>query len=232
MEPGGGFDHEIVFLRCIPLDGGEEARRLCHLLSKMMLKASEKRGWSVEILDEQGWSMRIEGASASLALQEGGLHKFVTRSGKGEKKHTSHCKIEAAHVPRVPIAARIAEADVDFKAQKCGGPGGQHVNKTESAMRALHRPSGISVLCSSERSQAENKRIALQWLQAKLCQASLEERAKERRDQWAGSTRHGGGLTTRSYWIEEDRCLDTRSGAAKASATLSGGCEAGWRIAV
>jgi protein subunit release factor B len=215
-------------LKISALDGGDEAKRLARLLAKMIAKAGARRDCQTEALDEDGLAYRIQGPRAQGFLHEAGLHKFVTASGKNGKKHTSFCKIEVLQAPD-SASAPIHECDIDFKAQKCGGPGGQHVNKTESAMRATHRPTGISVLCQSERSQHENKRIAIAWLAAKIEQSAKDSAASGKRQAWADSTRHGAGSPTRSYWLVEDRALDQPSGQAlRASDVLAGGCVDFW----
>lgn len=225
---GARFDDGTAFVKTSALDGGDEARRLCGLLVKMLIKTSQKKGWCVDILDNEGLSLRVQGKGALALIHEQGVHKFITSSGKGGKRHTSYCKVDVE-----PWVARTAqslrEQDIDFKAQKCGGPGGQHVNKTESAMRAVHRPTGIGVLCSSERSQAENKRIAIQWLAAKIEQAERGEQARGKREAWASSTRSGAGEAMRTYWMDEDRCVDQGSGSkARASDVLAGSCSSFW----
>lgn len=228
--PGDGarFDEEAIFLRCVALDGGEEARRLSRLLAKMLCKAAAKNGWAIESLDEECLSLRASGRGCRDLANEAGLHRFVTSSGKSGKRHTNFCKIEA-ELPTKAEAIEVRECDVEFKSQKAGGPGGQHVNKTESAVRATHRPSGLSVLCASERSQAENKRIAVQWLGAKLARIELEGAARSRREAWASRARLGAGEPLRLYWIEEDRVQDHASGRrGRAGDVLSGGCEEMW----
>jgi protein subunit release factor B len=215
-------------LKISALDGGDEAKRLARLLAKMIAKACARCDCQADALDEEGLAFRIQGARAQGFLHEAGLHKFVTASGKNGKKHTSFCKIEAFEAPDA-ASAPLKESDIDFKAQKCGGPGGQHVNKTESAMRATHRPTGISVLCSSERSQHENKRIAVSWLGAKIAQAAKDSAASGKRQAWADSTRHGAGSAARSYSLVEDRAHDSASGQAlRAAEVLNGGCVDFW----
>jgi protein subunit release factor B len=197
------------------------------MVGRMIARAGVKRGWQVEELDEEGLLLRLVGQGCEAALSERGLHRFVTSSGKGGKRHTSFCKVEAWSAPRGTPALR--ESDVEFKAQKAGGPGGQHVNKTESAMRATHKPSGLSVFCSAERSQFENKRLALEWLGAKLARSAEAAEASRRQDAWRGSARSGAGEAIRSYWLDEDRVQDAASGAkAKASWALDGHCESWW----
>ena len=179
------------------------------------------------MLDEDGFTLRLSGAKAGLAKREAGLHKFVTLSRNG-KKHTSFCKIEFwSHQPTAPVS--LLESDIDFKSQKASGPGGQHVNKTESAIRATHKPSGFSVLCSAERSQAENKRIAVAWLSAKLQEKSQLEVKKGKQSAWRISARLGAGEAARSYWMDENRCVDNQTGQRMSlSDIMAGGCSQMW----
>ena len=193
----------------------------------MLCKAAGRLGLAVESLGADGLDLKISGAGAARIKHEEGLHKFVTSSGKGGRRHTSFCKIESWTLP--PPAARIAESDVEFKAQKVGGPGRQHVNKTESAIRATHKPTGIGVLCSSERSQFENKRIAMEWLAAKIERQANDRQSDGRRSAWRESTRAGGGQALRSYSLDDDRCVDSRCGGRLgAQAVLAGGCVDLW----
>lgn len=199
------------------------------MLAKMLVKAALKNGWDAELLDEEGLSLRISGNGCLAMAQEAGMHKFVSSSGKGGKRHTSYCRIEAEAAGPAFVPVAIDERDVDFKSQKAGGPGGQHVNKVETAVRATHRPSGLSVLCAGGRSQDMNKRSALQWLGAKLAAGEREAEAGRRRGAWESSARVGAGEARRSYWLDEDRYMDGPTGRkGRASDALAGGCRQLW----
>lgn len=209
------------------MDGGQEAKKLSGLLARMLLRGAQRRGVSIQILDEDGLSFKASGKRADGLSNEAGLHKFITKSKDG-KKHTSFCKVEVLVNTRSVRSVIFNENDIEFKTQKASGPGGQHVNKTESAVRATHKPTGHSVLCSSERSQTENKRIAIQWLAAKIQKEELERQLQDKNEQWRNSARSGAGAARRSFWMEEDRCVSNSGGKSSVRFILDGGCESEW----
>lgn len=209
------------------MDGGLEAKKLSVILVRMLLRGAQRRSLKVQILDEDGLSFKASGTRANGLSHEAGLHKFITKSKDG-KKHTSFCKVEILVASNTVNNADISESDVEFKTQKASGPGGQHVNKTESAVRATHKPTGHSVLCSSERSQAENKRIAIQWLSAKIRKDDLERELQGKNEQWRNSARSGAGAAKRSFWMDEDRCVSDSGAKSTARFILDGGCEGEW----
>lgn len=215
-------------MKIAPLEGGKEARARASDLSRMLLRLAEKKGWSAELLDSEGFALLLGGEGVERVEHEAGGHRFMGDDPATGKRHTSFCSISVSRLAPSE-QARIALSDIEFSFQKASGPGGQHVNKTESAVRAKHTPTGLSVLVQSGRCQHENKRLAMRLLEQKVssqAQASERERQKESR---AKRETVGFGNANRTYRLREDQCHDAASGArAGARKTLNGHCDALW----
>ncbi len=219
--------------------GGEEAALFARELADMYRHYAENRGWSFVTLDEANTSIggykeasfEINGKGAYRALRfETGVHRIqrVPATEKSGRIHTS-----TASVAVLPIKKKstfeINPADIEIEFSRAGGKGGQNVNKVETAVRLTHKPTGFTVRCTSERSQARNREKAMSILEAKLSQKHEEEHSKEfsdkRREQIGTADR---SEKIRTYNILQDRVTDHRMKESwhNIPVILNGGIEA------
>ena len=170
--------------------GGEEAQDWAEMLSRMYLRYAEKQGYETAVIDVmpgdgagiKSQTISIEGDKAYGFLKcECGVHRLVRISpfDANSRRHTSFASIEISPLIENTDAIEIKEKDLKIDTYRSSGAGGQHVNKTESAVRITHIPTGIIVACQNERSQIQNKEKALQILMGKL----LEKQEQEKREQ-------------------------------------------------
>lgn len=191
--------------------GGDEASIFAHELKDMYAKYAEHRGWKTRIIDDLTLEVAGEGAYDALRY-ETGVHRVqrVPLTEKSGRIHTS-----TASVAVLPIRAKpkfeINPSDIDMEFSRSGGAGGQNVNKVETAVRLIHKPTGIDVRSSSERSQLGNREKAMQILSAKLEQLHDEEEARkhaaERKSQIGTGDR---SEKIRTYNVLQDRVTDHR----------------------
>ncbi len=201
--------------------GGEEAALFAADLFKMYSKFAENQNWSVKILNSNRTSIggfkeiifEINGPNAYKTLmQESGVHRVqrIPKTEKGGRIHTSTATV--AVLPQVEkIDFEIKEEDLKVEVFRAGGPGGQHVNKVETAVRVTHLPTKITVSCQDEKSQSRNKEKALKILRSRLYQImqeqEAEKRGKERRTQIGAAKR---AEKVRTYNFPQDRLTDHR----------------------
>ena len=201
--------------------GGDEASLFAEELAQMYLKYAETRGWSRKALDESvstsgGYKeaqFEIKGEGSYRTLQfETGVHR-VQRVPATEKQGRIHTS--TASVAILPIYKRtkieINPSDLEIETSRSGGAGGQNVNKVETAVRIVHKPTGMDVKCTSERSQAQNKEKAMKLLLSRLQQAQDEQEARERaadRKQQVGTGDRSEKI--RTYNFPQDRVTDHR----------------------
>ena len=201
--------------------GGEEASLFAEELAQMYLKYAETKGWSRKALDESRGSLggykeaqfEIKGENCYRELQfETGVHRVqrVPATEKAGRIHTS-----TASVAILPIYKRtkveINPADLEIETSRSGGAGGQNVNKVETAVRIIHKPTGIDVKCTSERSQAQNKEKAMTLLRSRIQQEKDEREARERAaDRKAQVGTGDRSEKIRTYNFPQDRVTDHR----------------------
>lgn len=191
--------------------GGNEAGIFAHDLKNMYQKYAEKRGWKTRNIDDL--TLEIVGADAYDALRyETGVHRVqrVPLTEKSGRIHTSTASIAVLPI-RDKSKIQINPSDIEMEFSRSGGAGGQNVNKVETAVRLVHKPTGIDVRSSSERSQLANREKALQILSAKLEQLHEEEEAKRhaaKRKSQIGTADRSEKIRTYNYL--QDRVTDHR----------------------
>ena len=207
----GGYDKGDCLVSIVSGAGGDDAEDFSRMLFEMYGKYAASRGWKVVLLSSNQNSMggyrsiylEIVGTGAYGALKrEAGVHRLVRMSpfNSAGKRQTSFSLVEV--LPKLPDLpeTHIPEKDLDISVARSGGPGGQNVNKRDTAVRMTHTPTGLSVHVTSERSQAQNREKALEMLRGKLYRLRAEESESETRGLSAGaSTKIEWGSQIRSY---------------------------------
>jgi peptide chain release factor 2 len=216
--------------------GGTESQDWADMLLRMYLRWAEIRGWQAEIVDlTEGEEAGIKSATVEIrgeyaygyAKAERGVHRLVRISpyDSAKRRHTSFALVEV--LPEIVDESEIVINDDDIRVDtyRASGAGGQHVNKTSSAIRITHMPSGIVVTCQNERSQTQNRETAMKILRARLVERREEERAVEHAELKGEHVAAGWGNAIRSYVLHPYNLVkDTRSGyeTSNTQAVLNG----------
>ncbi len=233
---GGPYDAGSCFVSINPGAGGTESQDWAQMLLRMISRYCESKGWSVDVTDLQDGeeagiksaTLRVSGDYSFGHLKaEIGVHRLVRISpyDAQKRRHTSFASV--AVLPEIDddIEVDVAESDLRVDTYRSSGAGGQHVNKTDSAVRLTHLPSGIVVACQAERSQHKNRATAMKLLKARLYQAELEKRTEERDALYAGKSKIDFGSQIRSYVLQPYQMVkDLRTGfeTSNTSAVLDG----------
>ena len=206
----GDDDHREAMVTIHPGAGGLESQDWAGMLWRMYDRWCERRGYGVKVLDVQpgeesgikSVTMEVAGDHAYGYLRaESGVHRLVRISpfDSQSRRHTSFASVFVCPVLDNEIEIEIDEADLRVDTFRASGAGGQHVNKTDSAIRIVHEPTGIVVSCQQERSQQRNRSTAMKMLRAALYQRALDDKEKERQALEASKTEIAWGNQIRSY---------------------------------
>ncbi len=206
----GPDDGRDALITITPGAGGTESQDWAEMLLRMYIRWAERSGFEVELLDRQdGEEAGIKDATLEIRGQyafgylkaERGVHRLVRISpfDSAARRHTSFVSVFVYPVVDDNIEIEIREEDIEMDVYRASGAGGQHVNKTSSAVRLRHLPSGIVVACQQERSQHKNRATAMKMLKAALYQRALEEQEKEKAKLESTKTDISFGSQIRSY---------------------------------
>lgn len=218
----GEMDGNNAFLDIQAGSGGTEAQDWANMLLRMYLRWGERRGFKTEIIElSEGEVAGIK--SATIFFQgpyafgwlrtETGVHRLVRKSpfDSGNRRHTSFASVFVAPEIDDSVEIEINPADLRIDVYRASGAGGQHVNRTESAVRITHNPTGIVVQCQNDRSQHKNKDHAMKQLKAKLYELEMQKRSAEQQALEETKSDIGWGSQIRSYVLDQSRIKDLRT---------------------
>ncbi len=219
----GEMDSHSAYLEIQAGSGGTEAQDWAEMLLRMYLKWSEKRGFKAEVTEVsagevagiKGASVHVQGDYAFGWLRsETGVHRLVRKSpfDSGNRRHTSFASVFISPEIDDDIEIDLNMADVRVDTYRASGAGGQHVNKTDSAIRLTHLPTNTVVQCQTERSQHQNRDKAFKQLRAKLYELEVLKRKAAQQALEDSKTDIGWGNQIRSYVLDQSRVKDLRTG--------------------
>ncbi len=202
--------------------GGTEAQDWAAMLLRMYLRYCERKGFKVEILEQsdgdvaglKGASLKVIGEYAYGHLRtETGVHRLVRKSpfDSGNRRHTSFSSVFVYPEVDDSIDIEINPSDLRIDTYRASGAGGQHINKTDSAVRLTHLPTNIVVQCQNDRSQHRNKAEAMAMMKSRLYEEELRKRNTEKQAMEDGKTDIGWGHQIRSYVLDQSRIKDLRT---------------------
>lgn len=219
----GEMDQHNAYLDIQAGSGGTEAQDWADMLLRMYLRWAESRGFGAEILElSPGEIAGIKSAAVLFSgdyvfgwlRTETGVHRLVRKSpfDTGHRRHTSFAAVFVSPELKDDIEIEIDSGDLRVDVYRASGAGGQHVNKTESAVRITHLPSGIVVQCQNDRSQHKNRATAMGQLKAKLYEREQQKRLDEADALEDSKAAIGWGSQIRSYVLDQSRIKDLRTG--------------------
>jgi len=231
----GEVDANDCFVEIHPGAGGTEAQDWAEMLLRMFLRWGERQGFKTELIEASpGDVAGIKSATIQFSGEyaygwlrtETGVHRLVRKSpfDSRNRRHTSFAGVFVAPEVDDNIDIDINPADLRIDVYRASGAGGQHVNRTESAVRITHEPSGIVVQCQNDRSQHKNKATAMKQLQSKLYEAELQKRRGDQQAVEESKSDIGWGSQIRSYVLDQSRIKDLRTGveSSNTQAVLDG----------
>ena len=219
----GEMDSHNAFLDIQAGAGGTEAQDWAQMLLRMYLRWAASRGFTAEVIDSnpgevagmKSATVQVMGEYAYGWLRtETGVHRLVRKSpfDSGNRRHTSFASVFISPEVDDDINIEVNPADIKMDVYRSSGAGGQHVNKTESAVRLTHAPSGIVVACQNERSQHKNRSTAMKMLKAKLYELEVNKRNAAARVLEDSKSDVSWGHQIRSYVLDQSRIKDLRTG--------------------
>ncbi len=220
------LDRNNCFVDIQAGSGGTEAQDWASMLQRMYLKYCDRKGFGAEVLEHtagevagiKSATLKVSGEYAYGSLRtETGVHRLVRKSpfDANARRHTSFASVFVYPEVDESIAVDINPADLRIDTYRASGAGGQHVNRTDSAVRITHLPTNIVVQCQSDRSQHRNRAEAMSMLKAKLYEVELRKRMVEREKLEESKTDIGWGHQIRSYVLDQSRIKDLRTGVEK-----------------
>ncbi len=234
----GEMDANNAFLDIQAGSGGTEAQDWAEMLLRMYLRWGEQRGFKTELMEAspgevagiKSATIRFEGEYAFGWLRtETGVHRLVRKSpfDSGNRRHTSFSSVFVSPEIDDSFEVEINPADVRTDTYRASGAGGQHVNKTDSAIRLTHVPTGIVVQCQNDRSQHKNRDQAWKQLKAKLYELEMQRRNESQQAVEDSKSDIGWGSQIRSYVLDQSRIKDLRTGVetGNTQAVLDGGLD-------
>ena len=219
----GEMDANNAFMDIQSGSGGTEAQDWANMLLRMYLMWGDKHGFKTEILEiSEGEVAGIKSATVKFTgpyaygylRTESGVHRLVRKSpfDSGNRRHTSFASVFAYPEVDENIEVEINPADLRVDTYRASGAGGQHVNRTDSAIRITHNPTGIVVQCQSDRSQHRNRAAAMAMLKSRLFERELQARNKEKQKLEDSKSDIAWGHQIRSYVLDQSRIKDLRTG--------------------
>ena len=219
----GEMDESNAFLDVQSGSGGTEAQDWAEMLLRMYLRWGERHGFKTELIEVspgevagiKSATVKIEGAYAFGWLRtEIGVHRLVRKSpfDSGNRRHTSFAAVFVSPEIDDDIDIDINPADLRIDVYRASGAGGQHVNRTESAVRITHEPTGVVVQCQNDRSQHKNKATAMKQLKSKLYELEIQKRSADQQVLEESKSDIGWGSQIRSYVLDQSRIKDLRTG--------------------
>jgi peptide chain release factor 2 len=219
----GEMDAANAFVDIQSGSGGTEAQDWAEMLLRMYLRWGEEHGLGTELIEVspgevagiKSATVRFSGDYAFGWLRtETGVHRLVRKSpfDSGNRRHTSFASVFVSPEVNEDIEIEIDPADLRVDTYRASGAGGQHVNKTDSAVRITHAPSGIVVQCQNERSQHKNRDQAMKLLRARLYEQEVQKRNAEQQALEEAKSDIGWGSQIRSYVLDQSRIKDLRTG--------------------
>jgi peptide chain release factor 2 len=219
----GEMDEASAFLDIQSGSGGTEAQDWAEMLLRMYLRWAERRGFRTELIEVspgevagiKSATIKVDGDYAFGWLRtEIGVHRLVRKSpfDSGNRRHTSFAAVFVSPEIDDDIDIEINPADLRIDVYRASGAGGQHVNRTESAVRITHEPSGVVVQCQNDRSQHKNKATAMKQLKSKLYELEIQKRNVDQQALEESKSDIGWGSQIRSYVLDQSRIKDLRTG--------------------
>ncbi len=223
---GREMDPANAYLEIQSGSGGTEAQDWADMLLRMYLRWGERRRFHTDVIDlSAGDVAGIKGATVQFTgdyaygwlRTETGVHRLVRKSpfDAGNRRHTSFASVFVSPEVEDDIEIEVAPGDVRVDTYRASGAGGQHVNRTDSAVRLTHLPTGVVVQCQSERSQHQNRDRAYKQLRAKLYERELRKRQAEQQALEDTKADIGWGNQIRSYVLDQSRVKDLRTGVER-----------------
>ena len=219
----GELDANNAFVDIQSGAGGTEAQDWAEMLLRMYLRWAETHGFKTEIIEASAGEVAgLKSATARIAGEyaygwlrtETGVHRLVRKSpfDSGNRRHTSFASVFVSPEVDDDIDIDIDPSDLRIDVYRASGAGGQHVNRTESAVRITHLPTNIVVQCQNDRSQHKNKATPMKQLKAKLYELELQERRAKASELEESKADVGWGSQIRSYVLDQSRIKDLRTG--------------------
>ena len=219
----GKMDNSNAYLDVQSGSGGTEAQDWAEMILRMFLRWGEQHGFTTELIEcSPGEVAGIKSATIHFIGEyafgwlrtETGVHRLVRKSpfDSGNRRHTSFAAVFVSPEVDDDIEIEINPADLRIDTYRASGAGGQHVNRTDSAVRITHAPSGIVVQCQNDRSQHKNKDQAMKQLRAKLYELEMQKKNAEQQALEATKSDIGWGSQIRSYVLDQSRVKDLRTG--------------------